>query len=66
MPSSHGVVSQRVKTMNEGLEKAKELVDTLSDSDKERLMRYLGGKREYTKTYSKLKTKQNTQFRETI
>jgi len=54
MPSSHGVVSQRVKTMNEGLEKAKELVDTLSDSDKERLMRYLGGKREYTKTYSEV------------
>lgn len=37
--------------MKEGLEKVKELADKLPDSDKERLIRYLGGKREYTKTY---------------
>ena len=37
--------------MKEGLEKVQELADNLSDSDKERLVRYLGGKREYTKTY---------------
>ena len=56
MPSSHGEYSQTVKTMKEGLEKAKELADKLSDSDKERLMRYLGGKREYTKTYDDVAT----------
>ena len=43
--------------MKEGLEKVKELADKLSDSDKERLIRYLGGKREYTKTYDNVATK---------
>ena len=43
--------------MKEGLEKVKELADKLIDSDKERLIRYLGGKREYTKTYDNVATK---------
>jgi hypothetical protein len=57
MPPSHERYSQKVKTMKEGLEKAKELVDTLSNSDKERLIRYLGGKRDYNRNYDSVATK---------